>query len=88
MNRRFDNISFTILANQKGGLTNLSSKIENEISQVWRQISIMHQQLTQSAGDLEKLQQQTDAYVNGSLQSMNSMEGKVRHCFLIIEHVL
>lgn len=77
VNKRFDNISFTILDNQNGGLTNLSSKIEYEISQVWRQIGIMYQQLTASAGALDRLQQQTDAYVNGSLQTMDSMEGKV-----------
>lgn len=77
VNKRFDNISVTILANQNGGLTNLSSKIEYEISQVWRQIGIMYQQLTASAGALDRLQQQTDAYVNGSLKTMDSMEGKV-----------
>lgn len=38
VNSRFDNISATILENQNGGLTNLSTKIETEISQVWRQI--------------------------------------------------
>ncbi|XP_054266624.1 uncharacterized protein LOC128988892 [Macrosteles quadrilineatus] len=77
VHKRFDNISLTILDNQNGGLTNLSSKIEYEISQVWRQIGIMYQQLTASAGALDRLQQQTDAYVNGSLQTMDSMEGKV-----------
>uniref|UniRef100_A0A1B6D977 Paramyosin n=1 Tax=Clastoptera arizonana TaxID=38151 RepID=A0A1B6D977_9HEMI len=77
VNRRFDDISETILDNQNGGLTNLSSKIETEISQVWRQIGIMYQQLTASAGALDRLQQQTEIYVNGSLQTMDSMEGKV-----------
>lgn len=77
VNRRFDDISETILDNQNGGLTNLSSKIETEISQVWRQIGIMYQQLTASAGALDRLQQQTETYVNGSLQTMDSMEGKV-----------
>ncbi|KAL1122060.1 hypothetical protein AAG570_003466 [Ranatra chinensis] len=77
MNKRFDLISEKILDNQNGGLTNLSSKIETEISQVWRQIGIMYQQLTASAGALDKLQQQTEIYVNGSLQTMDSMEGKV-----------
>lgn len=76
-NVRFDNISATILDNQSGALANLSSKIEQEISQVWRQIGIMYQQLTSSAVALDKLQQQTDIYVNGSLQSMDNMKGKV-----------
>nr|CAD7451381.1 unnamed protein product [Timema bartmani] len=77
VNRRFDNISSTILDNQNGAMTNLSSKIETEISQVWRQIGIMYQQLTASAGALDRLQMQTEIYVNGSLQTMDSMEGKV-----------
>lgn len=77
VNQRFDDIESTILDNQTGALTNLSSKIETEISQVWRQIGIMYQQLTASADALDRLQQQTDAYVNGSVKTMDSMEGKV-----------
>ncbi|KAL1465130.1 hypothetical protein WDU94_004720 [Cyamophila willieti] len=77
VNDRFDIISQTILENQNGGLTNLSSKIETEISQVWRQIGIMYQTLTSSAQALDRLQQQTEIYVNGSLSTMDNMEGKV-----------
>uniref|UniRef100_A0A8D8SNX9 Uncharacterized protein n=2 Tax=Cacopsylla melanoneura TaxID=428564 RepID=A0A8D8SNX9_9HEMI len=77
VNERFDIISQTILENQNGGLTNLSSKIETEISQVWRQIGIMYQTLTSSAQALDRLQQQTEIYVNGSLSTMDNMEGKV-----------
>lgn len=77
VNRRFDNLSSTIVDNQSGALTNLTSKIETEISQVWRQIGIMYQQLTASAGALDRLQQQTETYVNGSLETMGSMGGKV-----------
>lgn len=77
INKRFDDIEETILDNQTGALTNLSTKIETEISQVWRQIGIMYQQLTASADTLDKLQQQTDTYVNGSVKTMDSMEGKV-----------
>ncbi|KAI5754475.1 hypothetical protein M8J77_008860 [Diaphorina citri] len=77
VNSRFDIISQTILDNQNGGLTNLSSKIETEISQVWRQIGIMYQTLTSSAQALDRLQQQTEIYVNGSLSTMDNMEGKV-----------
>lgn len=77
VNTRFDIISTTILDNQNGGLTNLSTKIETEISQVWRQIGIMYQTLTSSAQALDRLQQQTEIYVNGSLSTMDNMEGKV-----------
>lgn len=47
------------------------------MSQVWRQIGIMYQQLTASATALDRLQSQTDSYVNGSLTSMDSMTSKV-----------
>ncbi|KAJ9579960.1 hypothetical protein L9F63_004343, partial [Diploptera punctata] len=77
VNKRFDTLSSTIVDNQTGALSNLTSKIETEISQVWRQIGIMYQQLTASAGALDRLQQQTESYVNGSLSTMGSMGGKV-----------
>lgn len=77
MNRRFDNLSSTIVDSHSGAMANLTSKIETEISQVWRQIGIMYQQLTESAGALDRLQQQTETYVNGSLETMGSMGGKV-----------
>lgn len=77
VNERFDNISGTILESQQGGLTNLSTKIETEISQVWRQIGIMYEQLTASASALQSLQKQTESYVNGSLKALDGMEGKV-----------
>lgn len=77
MNKRFDMISNEIVINQNDALKNLSSKIETEISQVWRQIGNMHQTLTNSADALKKLQQQTEIYVNGSLATMDNMDGKV-----------
>ncbi|XP_063242990.1 uncharacterized protein LOC134542558 [Bacillus rossius redtenbacheri] len=75
--RGFDAISGAILDGQSGALANVSRKIETEIGQVWRQIGIMYQQLAASAGALDRLQMQTETYVNGSLQTMDSMEGKV-----------
>ena len=78
LNARFDDISTDILSHQTENLGNLSTKIETEISQVWRQIGIMYEQLTASKSMLDRLQQQTEIYVNGSLQTMDGMEGKVR----------
>ncbi|XP_055596512.1 uveal autoantigen with coiled-coil domains and ankyrin repeats [Uranotaenia lowii] len=75
--KRFDDIGATILDNHNGALSNLSSKIETEISQVWRQIGIMYQEISSSKQALDRLQQQTEAYVNGTLTTMDSMEGKV-----------
>lgn len=47
------------------------------ICQVWRQIGIMYSQLTQSVSTLDRLQSQTETYVNGSLTTMDNMSGKV-----------
>lgn len=63
--------------NQSGALANLTTKFETEMSQVWRQIGIMYQQVTASNTALDRLQAQTETYVNGSLTTMDSMEGKV-----------
>uniref|UniRef100_A0A182PJQ3 Uncharacterized protein n=1 Tax=Anopheles epiroticus TaxID=199890 RepID=A0A182PJQ3_9DIPT len=77
VSKRFDEIGATILDNHNGALTNLSSKIETEISQVWRQIGIMYQEISSSKQALDRLQEQTETYVNGTLNTMDSMEGKV-----------
>ncbi|KAJ6633384.1 hypothetical protein Bhyg_16591 [Pseudolycoriella hygida] len=75
--KRFDALNETILSNHNGALSNLTSKIETEISQVWRQIGIMYQEVSSSKDALNKLQEQTEAYVNGTFTTMDSMEGKV-----------
>lgn len=75
--KRFDALNETILSNHNGALSNLTSKIETEISQVWRQIGIMYQEVSSSKQALNKLQEQTEAYVNGTFTTMDSMEGKV-----------
>ncbi|XP_035916210.1 uncharacterized protein LOC118513937 [Anopheles stephensi] len=77
VSKRFDEIDATILNNHNGALANLSSKIETEISQVWRQIGIMYQEISSSKQALDRLQEQTETYVNGTLTTMDGMEGKV-----------
>ncbi|XP_027837484.2 kinectin isoform X1 [Aphis gossypii] len=67
----------TVLDAQSVGMANLSVKIETEISQVWRQIGIMYQTLTDSASTLATLQQQTDMFVNSTATSVDGMNGKV-----------
>lgn len=67
---RLDEIDGSIMAN-------ISAKIETEISQVWRQIGIMYNEISSSKQALDKLQQQTEIYVNGTITTMDSMEGKV-----------
>lgn len=79
INSRFDAINNTISRNHNGALANLTSKIETEISQVWRQIGIMYQEVSSSKDAVNKLQERTETYVNGTLTTMDSMEGKVRY---------
>lgn len=77
LNQRFDGISNDIMDNQNGALANLSSKMEQEMNQVWRQINVMYQQMTESAKALDKLHKQNEEYVNGTTSTMGGMETKV-----------
>lgn len=77
----------SILDEDSGALANLTSKIGEEIDQVWRQIGIMHQQISASTDTLGKLQNQTDQYVSGSLNVMDNMKGKVSFFKTIIQTI-
>ena len=70
-------ISFNILKNQTSALTNMTRKMEGEISQVWRQIGIMYQQVEQSISMLDNLQDTTNQHMNVSLTRVGSMDGTV-----------
>lgn len=77
MQKRLNELNDGILENHNNALVNLSSKIETEMSQVWRQIGLMYQEITSSKKALDRLQEQTELYVNGTITTMDSMEGKV-----------
>lgn len=77
INDQFDAINQTIFTNHNGAIANLTSKIETEISQVWRQIGIMFNEVSSSKDALEKLQNTTESYVNGTVETMDNMQGKV-----------
>ncbi|XP_038222272.1 uncharacterized protein LOC119839907 [Zerene cesonia] len=74
---RVDQIEKQIMGNQSLALANLTSKFESEMSQVWRQIGIMYEQLTASKKSIDKLSEQTAQYVNGSTTTLDSMKDKV-----------
>lgn len=78
---KFETINETIWNNHNGAITNLTSKIESEISQVWRQIGIMYQEVSSSKDALNKLQELTTSYVNGTVETMDHMQGKVNRFF-------
>ncbi|KAK7066171.1 hypothetical protein SK128_020327 [Halocaridina rubra] len=74
---QISNISFAILKNQTSALTNMTAKMEQEISQVWRQIGIMYQQMTQSVDLLDQLRNTTKIHMNASLSRVGEMDGTV-----------
>ncbi|XP_078039836.1 uncharacterized protein LOC144471556 [Augochlora pura] len=77
LNQRFDGISNDIMDNQNGALANLTTKMEQEMNEVWRQINVMYQQMMESTKTLEKLHKQNVEYVNGTTTTMDGMETKV-----------
>ncbi|XP_012257572.2 centrosomal protein of 290 kDa [Athalia rosae] len=77
LNMKFEGISNDIMGNQTKALTGLTNKMEQELNQVWRQINVMYQQMTESAKSLERLHDQNEAYVNGSTSTMDGMGSKV-----------
>ncbi|KAF6210472.1 hypothetical protein GE061_013578 [Apolygus lucorum] len=74
---KFTGMAETILENQAGTVANLSTKVESEISQVWRQIGIMHQQITASGIVLDNLQNQTNSFVKDTENKMDAMSSKL-----------
>ncbi|GBP30119.1 hypothetical protein EVAR_94962_1 [Eumeta japonica] len=77
IHEKFDNLELSILKNQTTSIANLSSTIEESLSQIWRQIGIMYQQLTASKTSLDNFMEQTELYVNGSTTTMDNMKAKV-----------
>ncbi|XP_014371339.2 MAR-binding filament-like protein 1-1 [Papilio machaon] len=67
----------SIVNSQMNAMMSLTAKIESEMTQVWRQIGSMYQQLSASKASLDKLTGQTEQYVNGSAATMQSMKEKV-----------
>merc|ERR1712173_419290 len=67
----------TILDNQNKALGNLTTKVEKELGQVWRQMGIMYNQVSSSIQVLEKVKSQTEGYVNRTGNNLGTMEGQV-----------
>lgn len=70
-------ISFDIIKNQTTALTNMTSKVEKEIGQVWRQIGVMYQQMSQTVDLLDDLQNTTKTHMNATLNNVDNMDGTV-----------
>merc|ERR1712001_147999 len=77
LQNQFKDITQTILENQNEALGNLTTKVEKEIGQVWRQMGIMYSQVSNSIQILEKVKAQTEGYVNNTSKNLGTMEGQV-----------
>lgn len=77
LNRQFGMLNETISSNHNDILTNFTKTIELEVSLVWRQISIIANEVENSKTSLVKLNEQTESYVNGTFATMEGMGGKV-----------
>ncbi|KAF0313006.1 hypothetical protein FJT64_016377 [Amphibalanus amphitrite] len=75
---KFGTISEEILASQSVALNNMTKSIESEIAQVWRQIGVMYQTLSTSAQVLDKIDDKTTQYVNGTLEKTEKVDGTCR----------
>merc|ERR1711872_731215 len=74
---KFETITRTILSNQTDALNTLTTKVEKEIGQVWRQMGIMYGQLSNSIGILEKVKSQTEEFSSKSNKNLGSMDSQV-----------
>lgn len=72
--KRFDNVDTLLLKNHVESIVNLSSTIETEISQIWRQIEILNGDISDSRNILDKLNGGTEIYINGTRTTMNGIE--------------
>lgn len=77
MKEQFEDITRTILDNQNKAMGNLTTKVEKELGQVWRQMGIMYNSVSSSIKVLEKVKTQTEGYVNRTGDNLGTMEGQV-----------
>lgn len=49
----------------------------SSLFQVWRQINIMYQQVIETAATVNKIDQQNEAYINGTISTVDGIETKV-----------
>uniref|UniRef100_A0A034V665 Uncharacterized protein n=1 Tax=Bactrocera dorsalis TaxID=27457 RepID=A0A034V665_BACDO len=73
----FDTIHQNLASNQLEIVTNLSATIKNEISFLWRQISITNGELNDSKDFLRLMRDRNEIFVNSILQSIAAISLKV-----------
>ncbi|KAK5641819.1 hypothetical protein RI129_010366 [Pyrocoelia pectoralis] len=77
LNTRFNNLETSLLDEDEGILANLTTKAAQEVDQVWKQIGMMHQQLTSTNELISGLVSRADRFANGTTTTMDTMRGKI-----------
>ncbi|XP_047031745.1 putative leucine-rich repeat-containing protein DDB_G0290503 [Helicoverpa zea] len=77
VSKKLDSMETAITSNQTTAMKALSSKVESEMSQVWRQIGIMHKQIMMSSQALNKLSEFSQEFVNASTSTMDKVKKEV-----------
>ncbi|XP_026746224.1 uncharacterized protein LOC113507576 [Trichoplusia ni] len=74
---KLDSIESAITKNQTNALNALNAHIAAEMSQVWRQIGIMHSQIMMSQNALHNLSETSEQYINSSTTTMDTVKKEV-----------
>ncbi|CAD0202483.1 unnamed protein product [Chrysodeixis includens] len=74
---KLDSIESAITKNQTSAMNALGAHIEAEMSQVWRQIGIMHTQIMMSQQALNNLSATSEQYINSSTSTMDKVKKEV-----------
>ncbi|KAF5291410.1 hypothetical protein FQR65_LT01721 [Abscondita terminalis] len=77
VNSRFDNLHLSCTGNNDGALANITTSLTDEFDHVWRQIGIMHQEMTLITETLNKLENNTKTYMNSTNSNIEQTRVKV-----------
>ncbi|KAK4874105.1 hypothetical protein RN001_013465 [Aquatica leii] len=77
INSRFDDLQSSLMDNETGAVANISIGLTKDMEHVWRQISIMHQEVATISDILNKLDNNTKDYVNSTSRNVDITRGKV-----------
>ncbi|XP_008549955.1 uncharacterized protein LOC103572922 [Microplitis demolitor] len=77
LEKNFSFLTMNLSNSQKNMENNLTDTMEREMSQVWRQLNLMYQQMNSNGNILHQLHTQTDFFANGTMITINGMNYKI-----------